>query len=461
MTKLIACSCRYIYSLLDVALFHVTLPIRFSKYCCPLYNFNMNGLPSRTFITNPHNHLLPGITEETIETCFRLLQHDYENHHVYFKSKTGFHNHASHHLLAVLGFGVSSDTLERIYERQNAAQEPIRPLHDTKDFDVKKCLGDDNYYHDYLKFFEKELESEKYQGKIEDLIEDYLFNKDYLVLVLGGAFHAFIGLGYALEFQSKLMAVEGLAMAAVDRAGVKDVLDHLNYDQNKDGKKTALEIIELIAKDKRFDGKVLPDDVPPKTDALQARGAGPLIAEYAQMWKCDLDDLRRIGVLVNAAVIRPKKALRLDFFLVHSTTSCLFLEIFTQSLKKAENQLKFLRAKFAVDLLFYVARGRPNLNVNYLINEYQPSQEYSYSDASNPWLPLVEKCATHPEEHVPKTIRALMYAEKFDGAQKKDKLPYLKIAQMTLEALFPADKKDWVRAEDISSEEYWKTVEDL
>ncbi|CAF4346169.1 unnamed protein product, partial [Rotaria sordida] len=76
------------------------------------------------------------------------------------------------------------------------------------------------------------------------------------------------------------------------------------------------------------------------------------------------------------------------------------------------------------------------------------------------WLPLIDKCLTHPDEHVIKTIRALIYAEKFDSAQDKDKLPYLKIAQMVMDALFPADKKGWTQ-EGIGWEEYWKTVEDL
>ena len=325
---------------------------------------------------------------------------------------------------------------------------------------MKKCLGDDNYYHDYLEFFKQELENVKYQGKIEDLIEDYLFNKDYLVLVLGGAYHSFIHLGYAMEFQSKIMTVEGLALASVDRSSVKDVLEHLKDDQNKDGDKTALDIVELIAKDQRFNDKIFYKDEEAKTDKFLERGGGSLIAEYAQMWKCDIDDLRRTGILVNAAVIRPKKALHLDFFLMHATTSCLFLDIFVQSLKKKENQIKFLRAKFAIDLLFYVARGRPKLDLNYLLNEYQVSEEHSYSNAQNPWLPLIDKCLTHPDEHLPKTIRALIYAEKFDSAQGKDKLPYLKIAQMIMDALFPAHKKDWVY-QGIGWEEYWKTVEDL
>ncbi|CAF1250295.1 unnamed protein product, partial [Rotaria sordida] len=334
----------------------------------------MYTLSSNEFIKNPDIYLLPGITPETIETCSHLLQQNHENYHIFFNIQNGFHNHTTHNLLAALGLGASSHTLEHIYEKQKKIQQPIVPLHKKQDFDVNKCLGDDNYYHDYLEFFTKELNNEKYQGKIEDLIEDYLFNKDYLVLILGGAYHAFIHLGYALEFQSKVMAIEGLAMAAIDRVSVKDLLEHLNYNQTRDGDKTALDIIELIVNDQRFDDKVLYTDERPKTNKLLERGGGPLIAEYAQMWKPDLDDARRASILVNAAVIRPKKSPRLDFYLMHATTSSLFLNILVHSLKNKENQLKLMRAKFAVDLLYYVARGRPKLNLNYLCNEYQVSK---------------------------------------------------------------------------------------
>jgi hypothetical protein len=264
----------HIYIAVSVtSFFHIHFPIR----------TNMNALLSDSFIKNPNVYLLPGITSETIETCSRLLQQNHDHHHVFLNSEGGFHNHISHHLLAALGLGASSDALERIYEQQKKIQQVIRPLHSTKDFDVKKCLGNENYYHDYLEFFRKELENDKYQGKIEDLIEDYLFNKDYLVLVFGGAYHSFIHLGYALEFQSKLMTIEGLAMASVDRASVRDVLEHLKYDQNKTSEKTALDIVEQIGKDKRFDDKVFYKDEEVKTDKLLERGGGPLIAEYAQM----------------------------------------------------------------------------------------------------------------------------------------------------------------------------------
>ena len=418
----------------------------------------MYALQPEKFLANPHVYVLPGVTPEAIATCSRLLEENHRRFHMFFNLEQGFHNHLTHYLLAALGFGASSQTLERIFDKQQQMLIPVRPIHKEQEFDVEKCLGDNSFYPDYLKFFQQELESEKYHGKIEELIEDYLFNKDYLTLILAGAFHAFIHLGYALEFQSKVMAIEGLAMAAIDRFGVRDVLAHVDYDS--DGEKTGLEIIKLVYEDRRFDEKILFNDEEFRPKIFLERGGGRLIAEYAQMWKCDLDDARRVGVLANAAVIRPHKAPRLNFFLTHATTSSLFLNIFIHAFKNKANQEKFLRAKFAIDLLYYAAYGRPKLNLDYLVNEYQPSKEHSYGDSQNPWLPLIDQCLTHPDGHVLKTIRALVYAERFDPAQGKDKLPYLKIAQLVMDSLFPADKKDW-DFDGIGWDEYWQTVEDV
>ncbi|CAF1334084.1 unnamed protein product [Adineta ricciae] len=414
---------------------------------------------SKLFLRNPQIYLLPGVTPKTIETCSCFLQDNHEKYHIFF-NEDGFHNHTTHHLLAALGLGASCETLERIYEQKKKIQQPIPPLHDRKDFDAKKCLGDETYYPDYVKFFTEKLENDKYQGNIQALIEDYFFNDDYLTLALGGAYHSLIHLGYALEFESKLMAIEGLAMAAVDSVGVQGVLKHMDYGHTPANPKTALEIVELITKDQRFDDKLSYNDKGVKLSKLLERNAGPLVAEYAQMWKCDVDDLRRADILVTAAAIREKKEVHLDFFLMHATTSSLFLNIFVHAFQNPENQTKFLKAKFAVDLLQFVARGRPKLNVNYLLNEHQISKEHQYADVSNPWLPLINKCLTHHDEHVPKTIRALVYAEKFDQAQGKDQISYLKIAQVVMDALFPEKDKDWVH-EGIGWEEFWSKVKDL
>ncbi|CAF1548997.1 unnamed protein product [Adineta ricciae] len=399
---------------------------------------------SHLLIKNPSIYFLPGVTSQSIDTCFRLLEDNHQHYHVFFNKEHAFHNHTSHHLLAALGFGASSKVLERIYNEQKKQQMPIEPLHKKDEFDVKKCMGNDNYYHDYLEFFRNELESKKYENNIDEMIEDYLFNKDYLVHFLSGAFHSFIHLGYALEFQSKLMAIE----------------EHLNW--NKDGNKTALEIIELISQDQQFANKLFykKGDFGSKVAELLDEHVGSLIAEYAQMWKCDLNDLRRADILINAGVLRRKKQARLDFFLMHATTSSLFLDIFVHSFKNKENQSKFLRAKFATDLVYYIARGRPKLDLNYLFNDYQVSKEHLYSDTHNPWLPLIEKSLTHPDEHVMKSIRALVYAEKFDSAEDKEKIPYLKIAQMTMDVMFPFNEKNWTH-EGIGWDEFWKTVPDL
>lgn len=415
----------------------------------------MYALQPEKFLANPFVYTLPGMTPETIETCSRLLEDNHQRFHVFFNERS-FHNHTAHHLLAALSFGVSSKTLEDIYAKQVKLQKPAHPIHKEHEFDPEKCIGDHHFYSDYLEFFKRELDK-KYHGNIEDIIEDYLFNKNYLLLILDGAYHPFIHLGYALEFQSKVLTIEGLAMAAVDRVSVKGVLDHVKYDS--DGDKTGLDVIQSVFEDNRFNKIINIHDEGFRPLKFLENGGGPLIAEYAQQWKCDVHDLRRIGILANAAVIRRNKAPRLNFFLMHATTSSLFLEIFIHSFKSKENQMKFLRTKFAVDLLYYAAFGRPKLDLDYLVNDYQPSKEHSFEDSHNPWLPLIDKCLTHPDEHVPKTIRSLVYAERFDPAQGTEKLPYLKLAQLVMDCLFPVEKNDW-EYDSIGWDEYWQTVED-
>ena len=53
-----------------------------------------------------------------------FFEQNHQNNHVFFNVRGGFHNHTAHHLLAALGLGASSDTLEQIYEQQQKIQQP-------------------------------------------------------------------------------------------------------------------------------------------------------------------------------------------------------------------------------------------------------------------------------------------------------------------------------------------------
>ena len=116
-----------------------------------------------------------------------LLTRD-QKHHVFF-NKEGFHNHIVHHLLTLYGLGAPAEIIEKRY-RENAnyqrpnqskerAVEDITPENFTKYYDKEK------YYHDYLVFWQKEIEKKGW----ENVLNEYVFAGDERADDLLGRFY--------------------------------------------------------------------------------------------------------------------------------------------------------------------------------------------------------------------------------------------------------------------------------
>jgi hypothetical protein len=67
---------------------------------------------------------LPGATAAAKDAVERYLAKDVDEHHCFFHVN-GFHNHLSHHVLAALDLGASTDLLEHIYVVEDKIQRPI------------------------------------------------------------------------------------------------------------------------------------------------------------------------------------------------------------------------------------------------------------------------------------------------------------------------------------------------
>jgi hypothetical protein len=140
-------------------------------------------------------------------------------HHVYFNDKEGFHNHLAHHLLAAFSLGAGADRLRAIHAHQSRRQLPLKPAHRSgggdQVFDPDQHWGDDNYYHDYLDYFTREVE-QRDGGDGRRTAERWLFGGEELgrrnqfyARFLSGAYHPFIHLGYGLEYNLNCMIAEG------------------------------------------------------------------------------------------------------------------------------------------------------------------------------------------------------------------------------------------------------------
>lgn len=109
--------------------------------------------------------------------------------------------------------------------------------------------------------------------------------------------------------------------------------------------------------------------------------------------------------------MRKDKEVKIDFFLMHSITSSIFLTtIFAQDWIAPEKKARFLEWKTRFDLLTYAAVGAPKLHMDEIQN-YAP--KVPHDGAGNPWLGIIERgLRVEDDGHTIKTIRSLINGER-------------------------------------------------
>jgi len=83
-------------------------------------------------------------------------------------------------MLTLYALGATPEQLQQHYENNKSYQRPPQPLHDKVLEDLRdpeefqKYLGNERYYHDYLVYFQGEIDRKGYQS----VINEYLFAGD-------------------------------------------------------------------------------------------------------------------------------------------------------------------------------------------------------------------------------------------------------------------------------------------
>lgn len=146
----------------------------------------------------------------------------------------GFHNHSSHHVLAVYALGASPELIKDVYNNVHLPHLlpiPVSPNCITEK-DFAEHLGDEKYYDAYLAFFTDYLQ----HHSPTEALERFIFSPSYnfvsdpevtkhdsskhpqmLNRLIAGLIHPFIHLGYGFEFGLLGQVAEGLAQAAVHK----------------------------------------------------------------------------------------------------------------------------------------------------------------------------------------------------------------------------------------------------
>ncbi|KAG7090652.1 hypothetical protein E1B28_009753 [Marasmius oreades] len=404
--------------------------------------------------------VLPGITPESTETLRGLLQDDYLKHHVFMNDRN-FHNHIAHHVLAAWALGADEEVIQAIYDQdrksQKAAFESPEPI--TRG-NYNEHLGDGSFYNAYLKYFSEVLQ----QTDVNAVLEEHVFSSDFnfgtknkagknpemLARFVGGLFHPMIQTGYGFEFNIPGVVAEGLAQAAVHGVGDTVIIPASLFSESLDARFHKLEInggdkretkplhaftvLARLMKDQKINnGGVL--------DLLEAyklvmENCGETILKYTTEWarfdpadpkvvEVKLEELQWTNVLVYfmSGLKGGRKDFKADFFTMHLVTSSLFLPSLLAALSPPSKHL-LIRTYFSVSLAWWIARGKPSVDVTSFFAGPVPvngtvNESESKSGKSNPWFGTIQHAVPHPDEHLVKCQRSLAHYASLYGSRKK------------------------------------------
>ncbi|KAK3370199.1 hypothetical protein B0H63DRAFT_454404 [Podospora didyma] len=424
-------------------------------------------------------------TEVAAKLASDLLQEDLEKHHVYF-NQNGFHNHIPHHILALYGTGAGPDILQKGYDDNANYQRPALKPHDRIVDDLmktwshaQKYLGKDQYYPDFLRFFQKEMDARS--GGWSDVVAEYLLNDDdMLARLFAGFLHPLIQLMYGMEWKQPAIVAEALAQTAVHGNDLKGFLlesERLaaaaaEEDQKSEKMPAIVELLEAIGKDENLAKAARMEDGNKIRDGVLVRAREDMIrvASRVRVRPDELDErtaemFDACVYMAAAAAVHPSKVPKFDFFLMHHVNSSpIFLTINAQPWISAETKARLLEWKIRMDLIQYTARGVPALSLD-KIASYKPKKEEKTPSAT---ISDIITRRLHPlsdDGHAIKLGRAALichdllsrkYGDR-DWVKIRGDDPWNKVAHLIVDSV-EAPGETWVRS--CGFEEAWKDMPD-
>lgn len=331
-------------------------------------------------------------TDEAAAKVTELLQKDLEKHHVFFND-SGFHNHTSHHLLTLYGTGASAAHLQKGFDDNKGYQRPPMPTHQHVIEDLQswahasKYLGRDQYYPDFLAFFQREISDKGWQAVVSEyLLAGTEAADDLLVRLHGSIVHPLIQLMFGVEWEQPAVIAEALAQACVHQTDLKRDLyaaekaanEEYGGEPGGEGKKMP-SIVSLLkeARDEpclaRVDGENrywdwVSSGVPDEMLKIMSK---------VKVAPEDLDEktvemFNTVMFAAAGATFHPPKLNKFNFFFIHYVNAApLYLVVNSLPWIPIETKVRLLEWKIRLDLLTYAAIGVPDLPLD-KIKAYQP-----------------------------------------------------------------------------------------
>jgi hypothetical protein len=375
-------------------------------------------------------------------------------------------NHIAHHLLTVFALNATPAEIQKCYDDNVSYQRPPEPLKESIVKDMheperfKTYLGDEKYYHDFLVFFQNEIESKTWQN----VLNEYLFANDerannMLCRLYAGFLHPIIHLGFGIEFQQPAIMAEALAQAAVHDSwmaplflGCEKAAD-VNRAKNQP-RKTIVKLLEECKNNEKVSKAAHWEDGNKIREGILKRAPDEMIAIASQYTLSEEDSLEEATAeMVNASIYftgaaqHPPHQVKFDFFYMHCVNCSIFFSNFLSSANEfltSATKRRLLEWKVRNDITMYTSRGCPPLLLDE-ITAYKPSQD---SD----WDKIIQRVNRMDDDgHAAKLVRALangqQVCQKYEGKEgfviKGDM--WRKLGHMAIDSV-EAGEPHWVRS---------------
>ncbi|KAL1905868.1 hypothetical protein Sste5344_008389 [Sporothrix stenoceras] len=206
--------------------------------------------------STPHDGILQTVHDERTLTLADLIKHNHATYGLLYSNI--MHNHTQHILIASYLLGSDTGTLKLLYEAETAHADLVPwgnrqtgRIH-TED-DLFAHLGDLAYERDFVDYFEKELER---HGGWREALRYHLFDsqKPLLTSLVGGFAHPWLMLADAVELGSGILAMDALALVAVDYSLLSRLLDVPLSEASPDSVTTVASLLDTVRTDTAFDG---------------------------------------------------------------------------------------------------------------------------------------------------------------------------------------------------------------
>nr|XP_019046071.1 hypothetical protein I302_04811 [Kwoniella bestiolae CBS 10118]OCF25001.1 hypothetical protein I302_04811 [Kwoniella bestiolae CBS 10118] len=427
----------------------------------------------------------PGGDWESIKAVREVLQENNRGYDIYESARFA-HNHFPHSALTRYALGAPAQLIRDTWEHDRPhlvsldPNDQSRKKEEVKDVPEKidgANWGDDNAYSRYLTFFHQEIAR---LGPIETL-NKYVFTpsanwersksadgveKEPPMMIdrlVGGLYHPFIHVGFGLEFNDRIILAEGLAETAIHSdelnlplitpEDIPESEDCLSPNCAREPRlgRSLLEIYSILlkspdltpipySKDSTINERIKYASEGGKAEKIRKLAedwslTDGELGDGADGWKRKFEEVAILVTLLACGTGRKGRESKIDFFLMHTLTSSIFIPTYMPILSIPNRRL-LLKAYLLVLLNTALARGRPAIDPE-LIMSYDafpvaPGSEKSVKpqkggvigspdrkESRNPWMGIVESCLAYPDSHVPKAIRSLIYFSELYGSTRR------------------------------------------